>query len=75
MRTTPIRRLTATAAVASLGLFGLAACEDDDGDEIEQDVEDGVDDIEEDVEDGVDDIEEDVEDGVDEVEEEIDGDG
>ena len=60
------RRTTALVLTGVLAVGGLTACEDD-GDGID-------DDVEQDVEDDMNDLEDDVNDGVDEVEDELDGD-
>ena len=60
------RRTTALALTGVLAVGGLTACEDD-GDGID-------DDVEQDVEDDMNDLEDDVNDGVDEVEDGLDGD-
>lgn len=60
-----------TASVAGLlAVTTLAACDnDDDGvevdDDVEQDVEDGVDEVEDEVEDGVDELDEEIDDETD----------
>jgi hypothetical protein len=62
MRKTSItHRIIAASAVATLSL-GVVACDDEDDDELEQDIDDGVDEVEEDVDDVGDEIEEEVED-------------
>ncbi len=66
MKTTP-RRSTAMLAVSVLALGGLTAACEDDGDGIN-------DNVEQDVEEDLNDAEQDIEDGVDEVQDEIDGD-
>ena len=70
-------RTSSTALAASLVLLvPLAACEDDgDGvdDDVEQEIEEDLDDVEDSIEDGVDDVEDSIDDGLDEVEEELDG--
>lgn len=67
------RRLAAVGAAAILGFGALAACSDDtddtnNGDEMEEEMEDLGDDIEDGVEDGTDELE----DGADELEDEAD---
>lgn len=64
MRTT--RRSTALMAAGVLALVGVTAACEDDGDGID-------DDVEQDVEQDMDDLEQEVDDGIDSVEEELDG--
>lgn len=71
-----IRTSTAALAASLVLLAPLAACGDDgDGvdDDVEQDIEDGVDDVQDSVDDAVDDVRDSVDDAVDDVEDELDG--
>lgn len=50
------RKLGATGAVLALGL-GVTACDDGDGDEVEENVEEGTEELGDEIEDGADELE------------------
>jgi hypothetical protein len=71
-----IRTSTAALAAGLVLLAPLAACDDDGNgvdDDVEQDIEDGVDDVQDSVDDAVDDVDDAVDDAVDDVEDGLDG--
>lgn len=68
-------KTTAALAAGLIAIAPLSACNGDDDDviddDLEQDVEDSIDDVQDDVEEGIDDVQDEVEDGVSEVEDEL----
>jgi hypothetical protein len=54
------QRIIAASAVAVLSLGFVACDDDDDGDDVEQEIDEGVDDVQDEVDEGVDEVEEEV---------------